>query len=187
MRLRATPKAAPKCKLSRHCPLDHFAFHITSGAADIVGPKICFDGKNIMSTVLNNVGPGLNVVLVNNENGVIEKVDFLNMNDGNPAEILAYLKAIKPGMIVLLASFDDVTKKMTDEMRDVFVALGSTLIKSVKHRDNWVFVGSSGTSKKISFEKLAVNDAKTNIYGAWPEMLEVGGCFPRMSSQIDMN
>lgn len=85
------------CGLSRACPPDHYAVHISSGAANVVGPKICFDGKmyvcemvaaeltegwkcewpwktepylylnSIMSHVLNNVGPGLNIVVVNGE------------------------------------------------------------------------------------------------------------------------
>ncbi|XP_029908070.1 protein FAM3C [Myripristis murdjan] len=175
------PKPAIKCNLSRRCPPDHFAFHIISGAADVVGPNICFEGKIIMSNLLNNVGLGLNMVLVNGENGVIEKFDYLNMKDGNPKDILAYLKAIKPGTIVLVASFDDVTPKMTNEMREIFVGLGSSLIKSVKRRDTWVFAGGGGTSKNSPFEKQAVSDEKTNIYGAWPEMVEVAGCFPRKS------
>ncbi|KAM4613829.1 protein FAM3C [Polymixia lowei] len=173
------PKTSPKCNLSKNCPLDHFAFRVTSGAADVVGPKICFDGKIIMSNVLNNVGLGLNMVLVNSENGKVEKFDYLNMKYGKPEQILAYLKAIKPGMIVLVASFDDVTSIMTNEMREIFIGLGSTLIKSIKHNDNWVFVGGPGADKKNPFEKRAVNDRKTNIYGAWPEIVEVGGCFPR--------
>nr|XP_046241267.1 protein FAM3D isoform X2 [Scatophagus argus] len=169
----------PKCDLSRVCPPDHFALYIRSGAANVVGPKICFEGKIIMSHVLNNVGPGLNIVVINGENGVVEKSDYLNMRTGNPEDILAYLKEIKPGMIVLLASFDDVTHKMTDEMREVFVGMGSTLIKSVKHRDSWVFAGRAGMETKSLYEKQAVNDEKTNIYEGWPNLVEVGGCFPR--------
>ncbi|XP_070693743.1 protein FAM3C [Pempheris klunzingeri] len=175
----ATTAPEPKCSLSRVCPLDHFALHITSGAANVVGPKICFDGKTIMSHVLNNAGPGLNIVVVNGETGVVEKFGYLNMKDGNTKDILAYLKEIKPGMIVLVASFDDVTKKMTDEMREAFVGMGSTLIKSVKARDSWVFAGRAGTESKSLFEKHAVSEKKTNIYEGWPEVVEVGGCFPR--------
>ncbi|XP_070759246.1 protein FAM3C isoform X2 [Enoplosus armatus] len=152
----------PKCSLSRVCPPDHFALHIRSGAANVVGPKICFEGKIIMSHVLNNVGPGLNIVVVN-----------------DPEDILGYLKAIKPGMIVLVASFDDVTTKMTKEMREIFVGMGSTLIKSVKVRDSWVFAGRAGAKNRSLFEKQAVNDDKTNIYEKWPVVVEVGGCFPR--------
>ncbi|XP_041836259.1 protein FAM3C isoform X2 [Melanotaenia boesemani] len=168
----------PKCNLSKSCPHNHFAFGIASGAANVVGPKICFDGRNIMSHVLNNVGPGLNVVVVNGENGDIEKFGYLNINAGNPEDILTYLKEIQSDMIVLVASFDDMATKLTDEMREIFVGMGSTLISSVNQRDNWVFAGRVGTSIKSRFEKLAVNDENTNVFEGWPEMVEVGGCFP---------
>ncbi|KAM9361293.1 protein FAM3C [Symphorus nematophorus] len=175
----ATTAPEPKCSLSKFCPPDHFAIHIRSGAANVVGPRICFEGKIIMSNVLNNVGQGLNVVVVNGENGDVEKSIYLNMIHGVPEDILAFLKEIKPGMIVLVASFDDVTPKMTDEMREIFVGMGSTAIKSVKHRDGWVFVGRAGTKDKSLYEKHGVNDEKTNTYEGWPEMVELGGCYPR--------
>lgn len=34
-----------KCGLTAPCPNNEFAFKITSGAANVVGPQICFDGK----------------------------------------------------------------------------------------------------------------------------------------------
>uniref|UniRef100_A0A673Z386 FAM3 metabolism regulating signaling molecule D n=1 Tax=Salmo trutta TaxID=8032 RepID=A0A673Z386_SALTR len=169
----------PKCSLSKNCPIDHFAFKITSGAATVVGPKICFDGNIVMSGVMNNVGPGLNLVLVNGENGKIEKFDYFNMYSGETKAILDFLKTIKPGMIVLVASFDDAATKMTDEIRNIFAGLGSSSIKDVKFRDSWVFAGGAGTEQKSPFEKLAANNQKTNIYGSWPEMVEIAGCFPR--------
>ncbi|XP_056130762.1 protein FAM3C [Lampris incognitus] len=173
----AAQKPTAPCSLSRSCPLDHFAFHITSGAADVVGPKICVEGKVIMSSVLNNVGPGLNMALVNGQNGTVEKVDCLNYK--KLEDILAYLKAIKPGTIVLVASFDDVTKKMTDEMKEIFVGLGSASIMSLQYRDSWVFAGASGIGQKSPFEKRAANEEETNVYQGWPESVDVGGCFPR--------
>uniref|UniRef100_A0A672IB46 ILEI/PANDER domain-containing protein n=1 Tax=Salarias fasciatus TaxID=181472 RepID=A0A672IB46_SALFA len=163
----APTSPSPRCGLSAVCPSDRFAVHIRSGAANIVGPKICFDGKTIMSHVLNNVGPGLNVVVW----------DKKCIDGWNPEDILDYLKSIKPGLIVLVASFGDVTKKMTPEMREIFVGMGSTLIRSVKQRDSWVFAGRAGTEIKSLFEK--VSEPKTNIYEGWPEIVEVGGCFPR--------
>uniref|UniRef100_A0A4W6D818 FAM3 metabolism regulating signaling molecule D n=1 Tax=Lates calcarifer TaxID=8187 RepID=A0A4W6D818_LATCA len=180
----ATASPKPKCSLSRVCPPDHFALYIRSGAANVVGPKICFDGKIIMSHVLNNVGPGLNIVVVNGENGVVEKFGYLNMKTGNPQEILTYLKEIKPGMIVLVASFDDITTKLTNEMRNLFVGMGSTFIKSIKRKDNWVFAGRAGTQNRSLFEKQAFNDDRTNIYEGWPDMVEVSGCFPRTIRQV---
>ncbi|KAM6980721.1 protein FAM3C-like, partial [Aplochiton taeniatus] len=175
----AAPTNAPKCSLARKCPIDHFAFHIRSGAGAVVGPRICFDGRIVMSGLLNNVGPGLNIVQVNGLNGKVERSDYLNIQDGKQSDILTYLKNIKPEMIVLVTTFDDIATKITEEMREIFVGMGSTMIQSVKHRDNWVFAGATGTKDKSPFEKMAVSDPKTNVYEEWPEMVEVGGCFPR--------
>lgn len=37
--------SAVKCGLADPCPKNDFAFKIASGAANVVGPQICFDGK----------------------------------------------------------------------------------------------------------------------------------------------
>ncbi|XP_028262508.1 protein FAM3C isoform X2 [Parambassis ranga] len=176
-----TTAPLPKCSLSKVCPPEHFALRVQSGAANIIGPKICFEGRIIMSHVLNNVGPGLNIVVVNGANGVVEKYGSLNIQRGLKSDMVN-LTEIKPGRIVLTASFDDVTPKMTTEVREAFVRMGSTLIMSVKRRDNWVFAGTTGTKIKSLFEKRAINDEKTNIYEGWPEVVEVGGCFPRIQT-----
>lgn len=45
--------------------------------------------------------------------------------------------------------------RLTDEMREVLATMGSTLIKSVKAKDNWVFAGRAGTDKKSLYEKVS--------------------------------
>ncbi|XP_061921907.1 protein FAM3C [Entelurus aequoreus] len=170
--------SSPKCGLSRLCPPQHFAVHVRSGAADVVGPKICFDGQIIMSHVLNNVGPGLNIVVINGVDGAVDKSGYLNMKDGVPEDILAYLKAIKSGDVVIVASFDDVTTKLTEEMKEIFVNMGSTLITSLRYRDNWVFAGRGRAGNISSFEKRVANQRENNAYEDWPAAVEVGGCFP---------
>lgn len=173
---------AKKCSLSKACPPDSYAFHLWSGAANIVGPKICFDGKIIMSHVLNNIGPGINIVVINSESGVVEKFGFLNMENGEKNNILDFLTTILPGSIVLLASYRDVTPLMTDEMRDLFEAMGSSVVKSLKTRDGWVFAGKMGMKEKSPFEKMAANDKKTNTYDEWPHVVEISGCYPKKLS-----
>ncbi|XP_061113894.1 protein FAM3C-like isoform X2 [Conger conger] len=150
------PKAIRyKCGLPKACPLDHFAFNIKSGAANAIGPKICFEDKVIMSSAKNNIGPGLNIVLINGETGEALKFDFFNMYSGKVEELLKFIKDLKPGTIVLVASFDDPATKLTDEARNVFVNLGSTMINSVRFRDGWLFVGAVGLTEKSPFEKTA--------------------------------
>ncbi|XP_036388679.1 protein FAM3A-like [Megalops cyprinoides] len=168
-----------KCGLPRECPVDHFAFHIKSGAANVVGPKICFEDHVIMSSVLNNIGPGLNIALINGVTGKTEKNGYFNMYSGKVEDLLQFLKDIKPGTIVLVASYDDPATKLTDEAQNVFTNLGSTMIKSLKFRDTWVFAGASGITDKSPFERHMKNEREKNIYDGWPEMLELGGCFPK--------
>ncbi|KAM8867944.1 protein FAM3D [Synchiropus picturatus] len=176
---RSVSVPAPKCGLATLCTADQFPVHVSSGAADIVGPKICFNGKIIMSHVLNNVGLGLNIVVVNISSGSVESSTVLNMKNGAEKDILQRLNSIKPGMMVLVASFGDVTLKMSDEIREAFVGMGSSLVSSLKYRDNWVFVGRGVTGDKSLFEKRSVNDAKTNVYDTYPAVAEVAGCFPK--------
>ncbi|ETE67305.1 Protein FAM3C, partial [Ophiophagus hannah] len=60
-----TPLTPNKCNNRKRCPEHTFSFKITSGAANVIGPSICFDGNILMSNVKNNVGRGLNMALIN--------------------------------------------------------------------------------------------------------------------------
>lgn len=64
----AAPRARRyKCGLPQPCPEEHLAFRVVSGAANVIGPKICLEDKMLMSSVKDNVGRGLNIALVNGE------------------------------------------------------------------------------------------------------------------------
>ncbi|CAB1438015.1 unnamed protein product [Pleuronectes platessa] len=168
-----------KCGVSKPCRPGHFAFRIRSGAANTIGPKICFEGKTIMSTAHNNVGGGLDIVVVNGQTGVVENARILN---GSPQETLSFLRDIKPGMIVLVASFDN-ANGMTDEIRNIFSGMGSSKARSIKFRDNWVFAVRTGLDSTLHFEKITVTDEKNNLYEGWPETAEVEGCFSSIVGQ----
>ncbi|KAK3556851.1 hypothetical protein QTP70_022352 [Hemibagrus guttatus] len=166
----------PGCCPRKVCPADHFPFFVRSGAANAVGPKICFDNRIIISGGQNNVGWGINIVIVDGETGNILRSDFFELYSEG---LLNILKTIRKGNIVLVASYADPAIQLTDEVRELFADMGSSMVYSVKYRDSWVFAGAGGLNKESPFEKLIVNDQKTNAYGDWPEMAELGGCFPR--------
>ncbi|XP_067855223.1 protein FAM3C-like [Heptranchias perlo] len=167
------------CGMETQCPADHFPFRIMSGAASVVGPSICFNDKVLMSNIKNNIGRGLNIAIVNATSGELLTTDFFDMWTGNVELLLNFLKPIKPGTIVLLASFDDPATKMTDEVRTIFSELGSSLIHNVQFRDNWIFVGAKLIKEKTPFEQILKNDKAKNKYGNWPEAVEMDGCIPR--------
>ncbi|XP_077450043.1 protein FAM3C isoform X1 [Stigmatopora argus] len=168
-----------KCGLSKSCPENHFAFKMASGAASVVGPKMCLEDKMLMSAVKNNVGRGINIALVNGRTGELYKTDCFDMWAGNVAPLIQFLKAIEHGTVVMMASFDDPATKLNDEARKLIADLGSSIINKLGFRDNWIFVGGKGIKTKSPFEQHIKNNAETNKFEGWPEVLEMEGCVPR--------
>lgn len=168
-----------KCDLSKPCPANFFAFKICSGAANVVGPTICFEDNVIMSPVKNNVGRGLNIALVNGSTGMVVKKECFDMYSGDPTPLVKFLKEILEDELVLVASYDDPGTKMNDEIRKLFSNLGSSYANQLGFRDSWVFLGARDIENKSPFEQYLKNNPNTNKYEGWPELLELEGCVPR--------
>ncbi|XP_026538623.1 protein FAM3D [Notechis scutatus] len=174
-----TPLTQNKCNNKKRCPGHTFSFKIISGAANVVGPSICFDGNILMSNVKNNVGRGLNIALINGITGQVIKIDSFDMYSGDIKNLLDFMKGISKGTLVLLASYDDPATKLNDEARKLFSDLGSKYASQVGFRDNWIFLGGSGLKSKSPFEQYLKNNQETNKYDGWPELLEMEGCVPK--------
>lgn len=168
-----------KCALSKACPVGHFAFKMASGAASVVGPRVCLEDKLLMSGVKNNVGRGINIALVNGRTGELTKTGFFDMWAGDVAPLIKFLKEIEDGTVVMMASFDDPSTKLNDEARKLIADLGSSAVSNLGFRDNWIFVGGKGIKTKSPFEQHIKNSAETNKFEGWPEVLEMEGCIPQ--------
>ncbi|XP_013874725.1 protein FAM3A [Austrofundulus limnaeus] len=167
-----------KCGLSAPCPPKHLAFRLVSGAANVIGPKICLEDKILVSSVKNNVGRGLNIALVNGVTGELLETKTFDMWAGDVSDLLKFLRPLHEGTLVFVASFDDAATKMNDESRKLFEGLGSTAVKELAFRDSWVFVGAKGIENKSPFEQRMKNSKNSNKYEGWPESLEMDGCIP---------
>ncbi|XP_061631113.1 protein FAM3A isoform X2 [Phyllopteryx taeniolatus] len=194
-----------KCGLSAACPPKHLAFRLVSGAANVIGPKICLEDKMLLSSVKNNVGRGLNIALVNGTLNFFSAVLYLtpdshfqthffclisgvtgepletktfDMWAGDVSDLLKYLRPLHEGTLVFVASFDDPATKLNAESRRLFEELGSTAVKELAFRDSWVFVGAKGIENKSPFEQRMKNSKSSNKYEGWPESLEMDGCIP---------
>nr|XP_044991987.1 protein FAM3D [Jaculus jaculus] len=168
-----------KCGLSKPCPDNFFAFKICSGAANVVGPSMCFENEIIMSPVKNNVGRGLNIALVNGTTGQVLRKDSFDMYSGDANLLVRFLAEIPEGTLVLVASYDDPGTKMNGQIRKVFADLGSSYAEQLGFRDSWVFLGAKDLKGKSPFEQYLKNNPNTNKYEGWPELLELEGCVPR--------
>ncbi|KAJ8386677.1 hypothetical protein AAFF_G00167930 [Aldrovandia affinis] len=167
-----------KCSLSKPCPEGHFSFKMASGAASVVGPKICLEDNILMSGVKNNVGRGINIALINGKTGELIKTDFFDMWAGDVNVLIKFLKTIEEGTVVMMATFDDSATKLNAEAKKMIAELGSSSINTLGFRDNWIFVGGKGIKTKSPFEQHIKNNAETNKYEGWPEVLEMEGCIP---------
>ncbi|KAM4670458.1 protein FAM3C isoform 1-T3 [Amazona ochrocephala] len=176
---RSTKPPRYKCGISKACPEKHFAFKMASGAANVVGPKICVEDNVLMSGVKNNVGRGINVALVNGKTGETLDTKFFDMWGGDVAPFIEFLKSIQDGTIVLMGTYDDGATKLNDEARKLIAELGSTSIANLGFRDNWVFCGGKGIKTKSPFEQHIKNNKDTNKYEGWPEVVEMEGCIPQ--------
>ncbi|XP_060617000.2 protein FAM3D [Anolis sagrei] len=168
-----------KCNNKRECPSNTFAFKLISGAANVVGPSMCFENTMVMSAVKNNIGRGLNLALVNGTTGQLIKAGAFDMYSGDVKDLIDFLKPIDIGTLVLIASYDDAATKMTDEARKMLTELGSSYAYKLGFRDNWIFLGGKGLKNKSPFEQYLKNDKETNKYDGWPEVLEMEGCVPK--------
>ncbi|XP_038603930.1 protein FAM3A isoform X3 [Tachyglossus aculeatus] len=183
------PSAEPrprkyKCGLPQPCPEQHFAFRVVSGAANVIGPKICLEDKMLMSSVKNNVGRGLNIALVNGVNGELIDAKFFDMWAGDVSDLLKFIRPLHEGTLVFVASYDDPATKMNEETRKIFSELGSTNVKELAFRDSWVFVGAKGVQDKSPFEQHVKNSKSSNKYEGWPEALEMEGCIPQRTAIV---
>ncbi|XP_051518049.1 protein FAM3A-like [Myxocyprinus asiaticus] len=176
-----TPEPRPRkfsCGLSAPCPPKHLAFRLVSGAANVIGPKICLEDKILVSSAKNNVGRGLNIALVNGVSGEVLEIKAFDMWAGEVSELLKFLRPLHEGTLVFVTSFDDPASKLNDEARRLFEELGSTAVKELAFRDSWVFVGAKGIENKSPFEQRMKNSKSSNKYEGWPESLEMDGCVP---------
>ncbi|MXQ99205.1 hypothetical protein E5288_WYG021634 [Bos mutus] len=168
-----------KCGLPQPCPEEHLAFRVVSGAANVIGPKICLEDRMLMSSVKDNVGRGLNIALVNGVNGDLIEARAFDMWAGDVNDLLKFIRPLHEGTLVFVASYDDPATKMNEETRKLFSDLGSKNVKDLAFRDSWVFVGAKGVQNKSPFEQHMKNSKHTNKYEGWPEALEMEGCIPR--------
>ncbi|CAL8360511.1 unnamed protein product [Lota lota] len=182
LKLRRGPPSTSQLKVGpcseKSCPAGTFSFFVSSGAANVVAPKICIENKMVLGAVQNNAGAGINVVILNGRDLTVVKVGDFNMYSGEVQPLIEFLQGLEKGNIVLMATFDDPATKLNDEARNLIEGLGSSLIKSVGFRDTWVFVGGKGDLGKSTFEKHNKNNQATNKYDGWPEILQMDGCIP---------
>ncbi|XP_037666926.1 protein FAM3C-like [Choloepus didactylus] len=157
-----------KCGTSKACPEKHFAFKMISGAANVVGPKICLEAANVVGTTLflmtgveNNVGRGIIVTWANGKREVLDN-KYFGIWGGDVEPFIEFLMSIQDGTIVLMGTYDDGATKLNDEAQQLVAEFGSTYITNLGSRDSWIFCSRKGIKTNSPFEQHIKNNKDAN-------------------------
>jgi len=89
------------CDLKTSCDKKEYAFRVISGAANVIGPRICWDGNDIMRSKLNNVDRGMNVVVINLE-GKTPRYSTFDLYGHDSTDLKAFLNLLQPGEVTFI-------------------------------------------------------------------------------------
>jgi len=131
------------------CASNEFDFKLISGAANVIGPSICFNDTILMKNSLNNVDRGMNVAVVDGNTGHLDKIGVFDLYSKDSEELKAFMNKIDDNKIVLIASYDDAATRLDDEAKKMLVSLGSKKANGLGFRDNWIFMGGKKSNTAV--------------------------------------
>uniref|UniRef100_A0A8C5T276 FAM3 metabolism regulating signaling molecule B n=1 Tax=Malurus cyaneus samueli TaxID=2593467 RepID=A0A8C5T276_9PASS len=181
--LRAPAPKRHKCDHWSPCSPGNFAYRILSGGAKQRSAKICFEDELLISEENGNTGSGINIAVVDCKNvlcvpGITRRVIDSTDHSG---EMMDFIKSAPEGTLLLMATYDDGSTKLKNDVKKLVEELGSKEIKNIKFRSSWVFIGAKGFKlpDNIQKEKINHSDNKKNRYNGWPAEIQIEGCIPR--------
>ncbi|KAM9855029.1 protein FAM3C-like [Aulostomus maculatus] len=163
------------CISDRNCPKEHFSFYIQSGAMDAVAPRICVENDLVLGrTGKNYAAYGLNTVILNGKTGDVMKTDHVSMDGSDVQPLIKLLTNIENGSVVLMASFEGPSWRLTHHARTLIAGLGSASSQALGFRDAWVFVTNGAAT--LNFEKFMSKEHEDPASEEWAELVELQGC-----------
>ncbi|CAF1025761.1 unnamed protein product [Adineta steineri] len=142
------------CGLPHTCKENEFPVHVYTGKDNNDEPKICVDGKYVISKGVNDGGRGLNIVVVSNGKEVIRTGHFDTWNDDS-TNLEIFLENLEENVIIIVVTFDEASKKLSQHSKNLFFDLGSATIQNLKYRDVWVLVGQKGIQGFSPYEEIS--------------------------------
>lgn len=109
-----------------------------------------------------NGSRGINVVALNARNHeiLLAKSYDTYANDNASGDLVADLKGIRRGSIIIAAVKDEASKKLNDDVKALFNRMGSKEVNSLGFREGWAFIGvkgqKNGNEKRGKFNEMGL-------------------------------
>ncbi|CAF1001251.1 unnamed protein product [Rotaria sordida] len=147
-------KTVENCGLFQTCKENEFAVHVYTGKDNNDEPKICVDGKYVISKGINDAGRGLNIVVVSNGKEIIRTGHFDTWKDDS-TNLEIFLENLEDNVIIIAVTFDEASLKLSQHSKTLFFDLGSATIQNLKYRDVWALVGQKGIKGFSPYEEIS--------------------------------
>nr|XP_037281969.1 protein O-linked-mannose beta-1,2-N-acetylglucosaminyltransferase 1-like isoform X1 [Rhipicephalus microplus] len=150
----------PNCGLPEPCANDSFAVHIFTGKDHHDQPRLCVDGKYILGANLNSGGRGMNVAVIDSVTRFVQHVSHFDTYEEDSSQLETLLLNLRQGDILILLTFDEPTRKLSQIARLLLHELGSAMAQNLHYRSSWYFITQKGISGFSPYEDLHFVEAK---------------------------
>jgi hypothetical protein len=106
----AVGSSIKNCGLPETCRENEFSVHVYTGKDNNDEPKICVDGKYVISKGVNDAGRGLNIVVVSNGKEIIRTAHFDTWQDDS-TNLEIFLENLEENVIIIVVTFDEASSK----------------------------------------------------------------------------
>ncbi|XP_022110045.1 protein O-linked-mannose beta-1,2-N-acetylglucosaminyltransferase 1-like isoform X2 [Acanthaster planci] len=164
------------------CGNDKVSLHVVAGDAHgavLQTPSVCVDGKKVMGPEkTKNYKPGsrgLNCIIFDTVQMKVVKIGRFDTYESVVDEGLfqKFLEGVEVGQIVIIATHDEASRKISFKTKALMKAFGSSRIEDLNFRDTWVFVGQRGIQGYTPYEKLGFRQGSK-----WGSKMEIKECIP---------
>lgn len=163
----------PNCGLPEPCAEDSFAVHIFTGKDHHDQPRLCVDGKYILGANLNGGGRGMNVAVIDSVTRFVQHVSHFDTYEDDSSQLETLLLNLRQGDILILLTFDEPTRKLSQIARLLLHELGSAMAQNLHYRSSWYFITQKGISGFSPYEDLHFVEAK-----GWAVPHDIRFCIP---------
>ncbi|XP_038054341.1 protein O-linked-mannose beta-1,2-N-acetylglucosaminyltransferase 1-like [Patiria miniata] len=142
-------------------------------------PSVCIDGQQVMGPVrIKQYDPGsrgLNCIIYDPVQMKVVKIGrFDTYNSAVDDNLIqTFLGSLEVGQIIIIASHDEASRKLSFNTKTVLKVLGSSQIEELNFRDTWVFVGQRGSQGFSPYEKIGFREGT-----GWGPKVEIKECIP---------
>ncbi|XP_052214269.1 protein O-linked-mannose beta-1,2-N-acetylglucosaminyltransferase 1-like isoform X1 [Dreissena polymorpha] len=126
------------------CGANQISFYVKTGVEKDEPPIICVHRSIVMHSQKNNVGRGMNVVVINNNTLKVEAVKSYDTYQDDYQFLRDLMTGIKEGHAIIMASFDEITQSLSEEARRWMKLFGAKQVDSIGYRDSYMLIGQKG-------------------------------------------